>query len=462
MALFNETPDEPVTPPSPITPKIESKFFDGITVDTSYVPSSALLTWIEGSNWRVEYFSQVLGADNEPTPLDIHREAAYQQYRRIRDMDLKVTQPISFSQDSSTNVMTVTGAGMTYPFLVPNKGDMFIADVGDGRVGLFTVTQATRATILRDSVYSIEYTMTRELDRTHMDDLESKTIEEFHYSQASLISGCGPFVTEADKVRGEDYAKLRCELLSMYLTDFFSYEHNTLLVPDQLNQTYDHFLTRFFNRTIGTDEDKRVRRVRELNVSAEPIMGQPTIWDAVMRLDDMRLFGVPREAHCVSTAYFRGRPTLQAIGYTGIPRLVFPKGPSSDVDSFYDMEHTRRPIGIPFHEGRPRRPTGEYVSQAVRNPLWFQAGEPNSGDPWRVPPDIHPVVHDEHYVLSRAFYEENPAEQSKLEQLVMQALKGEPLNLPQLDALLVSVREWDNLERFYYYPLLFVLLQLGA
>lgn len=461
MALFDDE-QEPSTPAPPPTvkPKIEPKTFDGITVDTKYTPSSALLTWVEGSNWTVDYFSQVLGADNEPTAQDLHREPIYQQYRRLKAMDLKVTTPLSFSQDPSLKTMDVRGSGITYPFLVPNKGDMFVADIGDGRIGAFTVTEATRATILKDSVYNIEYALVAELDNQRLADLERKTIETYHYSQASLISGCGPFVTGEEKARSERYHEIYRELIKRYLTDFFSTEHSTLLVPDQLRKTYDHFVTRAVLQSVDTSLDSRLRRVREMNVSAEPVMKQPTVWDAILRMDDTRLYGATQKADLVTTTYFKGRPTLQALGYTGIDRLVFPIDVATDVDTQYDTRYEDR-AGLPFREGRPRRPLpGEPKTQAERKLRYFEPTPMMEGvDPWRLPPDIHPVVKDEYYVFSEAFYEDDRDQQSKLELLVCQAIRREALNLEALDGLLTHIYDWDNLERFYYYPAVWCLLK---
>lgn len=464
MALFDDKKVDTEEAPEAVSPRLEATTFDGITVDTQYTPSSALLTWVEGSNWTVDYFSQVLGKDSEPAPQDINRDPIYQQYKRIKGMDLKVTAPLTFSQDAQLRQMEVRGSGITYPFLVPNKGDMFVADVGDGRVGVFTITEALRSTILRDSVYTVEYIMVAELDKARLNDLERKTIETYHYSQDSLIRGCGPFVTSQEKTRAQRYTELRAELISRYFTDFLSQEHSTLLVPDQLRKTYDHFVVKVIHTLIGTQEDMRVRRVRELNVTAEPVMSQPTLWDAIVRLDDTRLYGATQKATCLSTNYFKGRPTLQALGYTGISRVVFPMEASTAVDAHYDGETTHLPEGIPFREGRPRRPpSGPYRDQATRNPIYFQTTPMSQGiAPWKIPADIHPVVKDEHYVFTGAFYHDVKEHQSKLEQLTLQALRGESLNLEQLDHVLERAMEWDNLERFYYYPVLFVLLKVGA
>jgi hypothetical protein len=466
MAIFEEVDElEPTLPSDPIKVKIEPPEFDGVTIDTQYTPSSSLLTWVAGSNWQADYYSQVLGSDSEPMPQALDKPAIYQQYRLIKNLALKVTQPLSFTQDPTTLTMTVSGSGITYPFVVPNLGDMFIANIGDGRRGIFTITRAQRATILRDSVYNVDWIMVSEVTTARMQDLEEKTIETLHYSPSSLISGCGPFITTTEVVRTESYADYHGELIKRYLTDFFSHEHSTLLVPDQLMKTYDHFVTRAFLMMVDSSEDNRVRRVRELNVMAAPVMKQPTLWDALLRQDPARLYGSTQKADLVSTREFRGQATLQAIGYTGISRLVYPIDAPTDVDSQYDASPGYRPAGIALREGRPRRPVdGPYLTQAERDAPYFKAIPADIADnfqPWEIPPTIHPVVKDDYYVFSEAFYLEQLAGQSKLEMLTWQVIRGEPLNYEQFDALLATVYEWDNLERYYYHPVVIALLKLA-
>lgn len=463
MSLFEDNENTPETPPSkPVQVKIEAPEYDGITIDTQYVPSSAILLWGEGSLWTVDYYSQVLGKSNEPTAQDLDRDPIYQQYRLIKSMPLKVDGSLQFSQDDTVRYFEVTGNGYTYPFLTPNKGDMFIANIGDGRLGVFTITSAKRATILRDSVYNVEWSMVSELTAQRIEDFQKKVIETFYFSNTSLASGCGPFITTQDVGRNEEYQDIIQELTRRYLTDFFSPQHSTFLVPDQQLMTYDHFATKAMLQLISSLDDQRVRRVKTLNVGAERVMDQPTLWDAITRRDVSRMYGSTQRAHIVSTNHLRGRPVLQAIGFSGIPRMVFPIDAPTDVDSHYKGEDRFRPVGIAFTEGRPRRPLpGPFQTQQERNLPFFQIVPDDVQDipAYKRPADIHPVVKDEYYVFSKAFYDKAQLGQSKLELLTNQYLNGESLNLEQLDVMLGRVYDWDNLERYYYYPVVIALLK---
>lgn len=470
MALFgeadNRTPEDQEETPKVETRKpsyIEPEFFKGITIDTDYVPRSSMLQWLEGSLYVTDYYSQFLGKHSEPMPLSIDRSPTYQQYREIKSMELKVTSPISFSPDPTTRVMEVRGAGITLPFLVPNVGDMFVADVGDGRVGLFTVIEATRATILKDSVYNIEFVMQDEFTQQYRDDLQRKTIESFHFSRESLISGCGPFVTEKEYVRAIDYKKLREELVSRYLSDFYSRQYTTLLVPGQQLTTYDHFVVKVVRESLSTTDNPLMRRVRELPVGGERIMQTPTLWDAVVRHEPHRLIDAIKNIHLVRTNLFGGRPVMQTISYTGIQRIVFPVMNPDDVDSHHTHRAYRHLVGVELAEGKPRGYRPEITPpQETRNLPWFKPHNEVSDTPAERLPALYPVVKDDYYVLSQSFYEPETGVRSCLEILTQQVIDAKPISHPHLEQVLRDIWEWDDVERFYYYPLVWLILKYGA
>lgn len=467
MALFEE-PEEQTLPvrDDPIKIKTQPEEYTGITIDTKYEDTANLQLWINGSNWTVDYFSQILGPTTEPTTQNLERKPIYQQYRRIRKLPLKVNRSLEGTHTEDIDRFSVTGSGHTYPFLTPNKGDMFIGNIGDGKLGLFTITERRRETFLRNSTYAIEWKMVQELDSVWMADLELKTMQTLVYSESNLVSGCGPFISAEADADAAWMMQLYNELVRRYLTDFFSPEHHTLLVPDQLEKVYDHFAVKAFTTMIGPSTDIRVSKIRILNVQSEPVMNQPTVWDALIRHDPARSYDSTERAFLVPTRISRWRPELQAIGYSGIARFVFPIDAPTDVDSQYDLEDRFRPQGTPLREGRPRRPLpGPYRTQAQRDLKWFRRVPPevaNAVEAWTVPPDIHPIVKDTHYMFSEPFYRCDGKLQSKLEMLVKQMINREALDLRQLKSVLADCLNWDNLERYYYHVVLLAVIKYAV
>jgi hypothetical protein len=73
---------------------------------------------------------------------------------------------------------------------------------------------------------------------------------------------------------------------------------------------------------------------------------------------------------------------------------------------------------------------------------------------------IKRVIVDGFYVLSKDFYEDTD-DQSMLEVLVGQTLRGEAINLSDLADLADYATKFDNLERFYYTPIILALIKMA-
>ncbi|MNY01736.1 hypothetical protein D3C86_1342790 [compost metagenome] len=67
----------------------------------------------------------------------------------------------------------------------------------------------------------------------------------------------------------------------------------------------------------------------------------------------------------------------------------------------------------------------------------------------------------DYYVLSEAFWKQEYEGLSKLEQLTLSAMTGEAINKTALLKLVKTSKNWNNLERFYYVPILLILIKVG-
>lgn len=464
MPLYEEDEPMAVNPEvDPVQVRAYPEAYRGIAIDTKYSPKSSMLAWINGSNWRVTYFSQLLDFTQEPTPLALDRTPPYQQYQRINGIDIKVNQSLDISSDERVRRFAVTGSGHTYPALTPNQGDMMIGDIGDGRAGLFTITSARRETYLRDSTYAVEWKMVGFLTDQQMANLEEKTQLTFYWDANKLGCGCNPYVTDVEHAANGEFAKMKEDITKRYIGDFYSRQFSTFMVPDQLEYTYDHFVMKLLMSILDLSRSWNLRKARILNVMSEPVMSEPTVWDMIVNQNQTVGCGATERAHLVMTMISQWKPELQAIGFSGIPRMVFPIDAPTNIDSQYKGTNRCMPAGIPFRPGQPRRPLpGPYKSQMDRNENWFKRVPPEEQNEleaaWKYPPDIKPVTCDDYYVFSEAFYYEDAKLQSKLELLTWQMIKGESLNKNQLLSVIKCCLSWDNLERFYYHPVLIMML----
>jgi hypothetical protein len=391
--------------------RITDPKYKGIAVDNRYIPATDLLTHVEGSSWTVEYYSQVLDRDITILGQSLHKPPQYLQYRHIGQLELKVSQPLAATQEPNTKKMGYKGGANLYPVLIPNQGDVFVAQVDDGRLGIFNVTSTERRSFSKDSVYAIEYEMLDYATPERLRDLEVKTIQRLVYVRDYLQSGQNPLVEAALR---QKLAKLHSRFDSMlktYMKQFMSEEFMTLLVPGQPWPTYDAWLVRALTELFETTASTELLATRQLNCDDDPSMSCVQLWNVLVNKDPDLLKFVNQRAALAWTTRFTRNAMFNGIRWSGIELVVYPV----DVEMTVDQEL----IGI------------EPLTDSEFEPTTSRAGrledlvttEELAGLPYEGAPLIHPVLCDDCYVFSRRFYE-NTEGQSRLELLVGGYLAG--------------------------------------
>jgi hypothetical protein len=444
---FVDTATEPPCP-EPSQLRITDPKYKGIAVDTRYIPVTDLLTHIEGSSWTVDYYVQVLDQDNGVAGQSVNTPAQLQQYRRVKGLELKVTQPLTASQDQATKKMSYDGAASMYPVVIPNKGDMFIAQTDDGRFAIFMVEDSERKSFYKDSIFTITYNMQDYAIPERLLDLESKVIVSYEYVKDYLQAGQNPLV-ESSQWTGIAKLHNRAEsILGAYTKQFFSKEYNTFIVPGQSYPTYDHWLTKALQSMFNATDTPELLNMRILNVDDNESMAVTTLWDALIQKDPQLLKFVNKRAATVWVNRFTRNPMLNGIRYSGIAQVVFPLNPELTVDQ--ELYPGLEPItdsqlvDVPSRRGRLE----DMLPQVNLNGL-----------PYSKAPLIYPVLIDDYYILSAAFYHGNTANQSQLELLVGDYLNDRAIHHDTLLAFCDTWHAWPRLAMFYYTPIVLLLIR---
>ena len=232
MPLVNEPVNPPAVPLDAIEevlPNIVAPEFKGSVVDSKVYPVSALLSHVEGSSWVVDYYSQLLGSNEELVGPQANQLGAYQQYRLIQKFEFKVTSPLSQQQDPESTTFKVTGGATIYSGLIPNVGDTFLADVGDGRTGQFNITASNRINVLEQSVYTVEYILLHYMtEQSQYDALQSKVVDTLTFVKGYLTYGKNPMIEQSSLSNVQSLVKYKSSLLTRYLNNFFSPAFQTL------------------------------------------------------------------------------------------------------------------------------------------------------------------------------------------------------------------------------------------
>lgn len=428
-------------------PILESSVFHGVVVDDKVTPLSSLITYVEGSQWTVTYYSQVLGKSNDLKDLDQQITPIQQQYTKINELELKVDNPLSQTQDTESTKFTVVGSALMYPVIVPNNCDLIVASAGSGRMGVYKVTNVERKSINRESVYFIEYELfffvDKEVDR--YSDLENKVIRSFFFSKDRLVQGLSSTITNEEHYVTKELEAKYVKLIKEYFRRFYSKTDSTLVIPGQNSRIYDHFLTKYILSIVDTFSANEVKNTRLLAVDELIGFEQDQFWSAMKNRDYDAIKYCNKEMGVVSIMVFANNPRANSPKYSNLDYLIYP----TSLDTSTETTPSVNSLVVAFDTGLVEATNrGGTLADLVSGQFVTDA---------RAYPIIKTVMCDEYYVLSKDFYNGN-TNLSLLEELVVCYLKRESIDINKLNTLVTNSGDWGQLEVYYYYPILITLI----
>lgn len=438
------------TPTAPVVEKpnlvISDKPYVSQVVDTRKERYDTLSNFIAGSKWAVDYYSQLHRGDSANASYQSDLPLAYGQYRKIRNFEFVVTEPLTNQQsDDDSRGWITTGASLVYGVLTPNEGDLFVADIGDGRNALFHISSVKRNSIYSESTCSIEYRVVDFLSKTISDALESKVIDTYYFDREYFRNGVKALISESEidiiKRLNIGYRKL----VALYMRDFFSRKYYTLLVPDQIGITYDPFMTDFVNAILENSHHPDLINMVQLGVNHKSFSRQATVLDVILKKDYSLIYSVSNKCGLAPVGNFRANPRLHSIAYSGVEYVVSIK------DAVWNAETSGKlpPEVFDFSQGQLR---SDKLSDILP--------DTDLTDNDQYIPLVHPVTKDDYYIFSKSFYEDSDG-QSVLENLLVSRLKGEVIDLNKLAMLADAASGFDNLQRYYYIPIILTLIKLA-
>lgn len=439
MAIFNPTPEQ--TDPKPVKhdPVEVNTGYQSATVDDNELAIKALTPYVEGYSWTVDYYSQLLGANDAPQPQSISLEPSLQQYHKINGFEIRVTSPLDYEFIKEHQGNFLEGGGTIYSgTIIPCRGDAFIADVGNGKSGIFTLLDVTPMSYMMEKCYEITYRLARSVPGKFQDDLEKKTVQVSHFNRDFLKYGQNPVLSENTvnlKKRLDDHGY---GLLNEYLNSFASNEYRYLLMPDQDRPVYDPFVVDLLMTFLNGSQHSLLRRLNYPSMREIVELRAETIWDVMLSqqpIDTRSLASrIATSMDIVDTWTIKNSPYFTSLYYSSIQRLLWPR---RHIDG-----KTTYPLIGGLETYAPETPSDpdEEVSKAA----------------------IYPVTIDDYYVLSEAFYTADREAQSELELMVTYMLSRERVPEGKVFELCEQAYGWESIERFYYTPILLILIQYAV
>lgn len=401
---------------------------------------SSLLTTISGFSYNVDYYSQLLGSGDEPRPFDPAQQEVFQQYHKIENYELKLQGSISQNFDTEANRMTTQGSALTYPHLIPNVGDAFIGDIGDGKAGLFTVFEALKKTRFKQTTYEIQFELSYVVDKSLFDTIEGRTVLTSYFDRDYIKFGMDPVLSSERYNAGKLLKSAIQELLAEYLSEFYSYEYSTLLVPSANKGVYDPFVVDIMLTLFDMGDHPLLAKISRLNTDESQFKKYISIWSILIRQQPALIDNCFSEVQVTPAKAFGRNPQLRTVAYSGIDLIVMPITRNLSVDDHLGLSKTL--IGT--------RNTAS-ATDSIRKPLDAEQ-EPLMSIP--------AVEGSPQYIFTQNFYEGivPTPEQSEFENLIKRYLAKEHLDHRQILGFFNSRDYWTPFERFYLVPVLLILM----
>lgn len=225
---------------------------------------NTLLQHVDGSPWSIDFYLglQGSGQSNVGFTLDAVEGGLFQQYHRIRDLEVKVTSVLSLEHDTETSNTYYEGEAVLYARIIPNEGNVFLADIGNGRRVLFEITRAVPTSALKNTVYNISYRSKMEYSEDVRRVLDKSTVKTSVFVRDSLFGlSRGLFSSDEHSVYLESKTSLR-RLHEVYGIEFYSDTNDTLLLRDEV---YDPHVVYFMNH-LPKDQLNTAQRYKELTI----------------------------------------------------------------------------------------------------------------------------------------------------------------------------------------------------
>ena len=404
-------------------------------VDLERMPATHLLQYANGSPWPVMYFRRLYGKNDPKNIFDPSVRNATQQLDRIYDLVIKVGTTIVPQQDVQKKSFTRTGSGTIANSIAPNETDFFVADLGNGRFGLFTVTSSDRKSDNKVAVYEVEYTMLYDMTPEIWKTIEACIQHNYHYVAERAWVGVDPMLDPDEYRRFNSAANYIRLIEETYVQRFFQPKIRSLAYPGLLPGEfyYDVYLVKFV-RALGlrsTAEDLRVYPHTPLNIDAVQ-----TLWRILEQRNPWLLGTVERNGGWYSSKSFRTRHGMNTVAFCHVT-ATYTFADTYDATQFTNgmTSEFPSPVAEPFEA----------------TPVVYRGIEGETL------PAYLPLSQNEFYVLSSAFYEGSYA--SALEYGLYLFLNEHPVPNALACRLAELLVKLPKAEQLYYTPLVYLLLK---
>lgn len=449
-------------------------------VDSSKRPLETIISFIGGSNWYIDFYSQILRDNEELKPFDRSSHTAYQTYRCIHRLQVKLQGGLTSNDNQDTGRLSQSGTMIIAPLLglTPNVYDMFIADIGEGVAGLFTITNINKLSLNAQAAFECNFELSVTMNQGLEQKLNHKTMEHLHYDHDLLMVGENPIIVREEYHAMSELRDLEKSITQLWLSESYSHETKTLLVPGQPKPTYDQYVVKAMVSLVSGSHHSNYGEVRQYNVDDHRMDKHTDIYSVIATGEKHFLAHCFRKFLVVDKRVLQVSPYQNSVKYSAIERIVVPGSSRIDADNYGWVSNI--PQGAKFAITGTKTTKGDKGSKNQCVPCIADVNIPCGNDPLAPnngsnggdikdtgidysglndPGMDIPRIGSDSYVLSKAFYDNTPSECTLFEREILGIMCRKKANWQTALSFSTAYPKWGRLERYYLAPLLICIIR---
>lgn len=240
-------------------------------------PLEMMRQYVSGMPWTVEYYGQYGDKGDLDLDPDVKQPVGNQSYIRISKLRIYVQQPLNQTNVNDISLEAIINAGF-----MPRKGDLFMATLIGGRIGMFVVEEATMNHYNLHQVYTVNFKLHSFLEDEPdlYNNIVSKVVRNYVYNKNYIQEYNGSILTREELAVKDDINSAIEELTDYYFRTFIDFETKFLKLPtkDGGDNYVDQELQRFVLKVFTTNEYPDLYNLQMIDYDMDKSVTY-TIWD---------------------------------------------------------------------------------------------------------------------------------------------------------------------------------------
>ena len=442
MPTFIEEEDNKQPEP---TLRLAPERYDGQVVDVRKEGYDSLATFYSGSKVPGTYYQKAEGTDTAAASYQPDIPLIYGQRRRINNFEMIFQGGVAHKQNTTDSMgFGSTAEAVVYGVITPQSGDIFIAQIG-ARTAMLQINVPERLTPFEESGFTVQVKVQQWMDQKIENELNRSVVDEVWFSRENFRNGIKCLLTRKDLDVMKRLSTAHRRLIGSYIREFFDDRYMTIMRPTPGGlPTYDPNVTRFFKKLVSVGDFPAIARIVELGVGDDLWASTPSLFDAIIQRDEAVLYSAAHKWQLTGIGHFFAHPLMHSIYYSGVKQVMTPVDPKFTVNT----QNATPYVGV-----------GQAKADVLSKDIDYILPNLGVDENAKLPAQryIKQVLSDEFYVFSKAFYEDTDGK-SMLESMVLARLRNEIINVDDLADLADYATQFNNLERYYYIPIIINLI----